>query len=409
MADAHGRRYLTTTFAEKEELKRVASAAGLRATWDPVARAWWLPAGAATAGFERWLDWESPAELNPEEEFGEALREAGFLLEQDPVMDGKFRRAPVEGDKRGALSGAYKGFLDGHPAGFYENFRTGTRSTWTASRQRGGRGRAGTMPVEVENAKRATEAKLELREEQRREEAAEALQVALRAWKAAKPIRSGEGLAYLATKGVEALGGIRVDRRGAILVPVMNEGGELQTVQWIAEDGTKRFKKDAPLAGGRLVLTPGAVSATRAAGRPLVVIVVEGYATGATVARHIEGLVVVAFNAGNLERVAVSLRRAHPEAVLIIAGDNDVRAEAASRPNVGAVKAAAAAAAVNGYVLLPPLGGAAQGSDWNDLELGAGGDVVRDGLQRSVERATKDWVDGTRTEEKANTKTESKP
>lgn len=409
MADANGRRYLTTTFSEKEELKRAAAAAGLRATWDPVARAWWLPAGSATAGFERWLDWESHGDRSPEEEFGETLREAGFRLEQDPVMDGKFRRAPVEGDKRGELSGAYKGFLDGHPAGFWENFRAGTRNTWAAGRRPGGRGRAGTTPTEVENAKGATEAKLELREEQRREQAAEALQVALRAWKAAKPIRSSDGLGYLTRKGVGALGGIRVDKRRAILVPVMNEAGELQTIQWIAEDGTKRFKKDVPLAGGRLVLTPGAVSAARAAGRPLVVIVVEGYATGATVARHTEGLVVVAFNAGNLERVAVSLRRAHAEAVVIIAGDNDVRAEAASRPNVGAVKAAAAAAAVNGYVLLPPLGGAAQGSDWNDLELGAGGDVVRDGLQRGVERATKDWLDATRTEARDNTKAESNP
>lgn len=52
-----------------------------------------------------------------------------------PEMDGKPHRVPVEGGRGRGRSGAYKGQLDGRPAGFIENFRTGERLNWKASGQ----------------------------------------------------------------------------------------------------------------------------------------------------------------------------------------------------------------------------------------------------------------------------------
>jgi putative DNA primase/helicase len=51
-------------------------------------------------------------------------------------MDGKLRRVAVEGDRKGRRSGAYVGYLDAHPAGFLENFRTGVRENWKSQTPR---------------------------------------------------------------------------------------------------------------------------------------------------------------------------------------------------------------------------------------------------------------------------------
>jgi phage/plasmid primase-like uncharacterized protein len=49
-------------------------------------------------------------------------------------MDGKRHRVPVEGDRRGGLSGTYIGHVDGYPAGYVHNFKTGEEIRWKASR-----------------------------------------------------------------------------------------------------------------------------------------------------------------------------------------------------------------------------------------------------------------------------------
>ena len=48
-------------------------------------------------------------------------------------MDAELHRVPVEGNKGRDRSGAYKGHLDGRPAGFIQNHKTGVRQKWKAS------------------------------------------------------------------------------------------------------------------------------------------------------------------------------------------------------------------------------------------------------------------------------------
>jgi phage/plasmid primase-like uncharacterized protein len=49
-------------------------------------------------------------------------------------MDGTLRRVAVEGDRKGRTSGTYVGHLDGWPAGYIRNHKTGTEIRWKADR-----------------------------------------------------------------------------------------------------------------------------------------------------------------------------------------------------------------------------------------------------------------------------------
>lgn len=139
---------------------------------------------------------------------------------------------------------------------------------------------------------------------------------------------------------------------GALVVPLHNEVGDLVNVQMIQGDGTKRYlpggqKADAfhCIAGGELVA------------------VVEGYATGLSVHLATGATVYCAMDSGNLLAVAEIARRRHPEARILVCGDNDE----AIKGNPGKVKAEQAAATVGAMVAIPPSAG-----DWNDYHQAHG-------------------------------------
>ena len=48
-------------------------------------------------------------------------------------MDGKAHRMATEGDRRGEKAGFYVAYLDGHPAGYAKNYRTGAERRWKAT------------------------------------------------------------------------------------------------------------------------------------------------------------------------------------------------------------------------------------------------------------------------------------
>ena len=112
--------------------------------------------------------------------------------------------------------------------------------------------------------------------------------------------------------------------------------------------------------------------------------VAEGYATAASVHEATGYPVAVAFDAGNLEPVAETIREKLPDCSIIIAGDND-------KSGVGQEKARAAAAASGGKVVIPE-----RPSDWpddrnsyhwNDAHGRCGSDVVKAAFGSAVARA----------------------
>ena len=72
-----------------------------------------------------------PEVLSPLEELARTLREAGLVIEGDPMMDGKWHAVSVERDKPGSQSGRYCATMTGdHPNGTWQNWKTGEQGKW---------------------------------------------------------------------------------------------------------------------------------------------------------------------------------------------------------------------------------------------------------------------------------------
>jgi putative DNA primase/helicase len=139
---------------------------------------------------------------------------------------------------------------------------------------------------------------------------------------------------------------------GSLVVPLWDEAGELVNVQLINTEGEKRYLPGGQKAGAFHRIDGGELVA-----------VVEGYASGLSVQAATGATVYCAMDAGNLQAVAEIAHRQHPEARVLLCGDNDEGTEG----NPGKTKAEQAAAAVDGLVALPPVAG-----DWNDYHQAHG-------------------------------------
>lgn len=186
--------------------------------------------------------------------------------------------------------------------------------------------------------------------EQLARQAEAATQAAIR-WSSSKPATEHP---YLTTKGVQSHG-LRIDRQ-SLLIPLRDSKGTLQSLQTIGPDGDKRF-----LPGGRVKGCYHSIG--KPAGR---LVIAEGYATAATVHEDTGHAVAVAFNSGNLLHVAQALRAKYPEAVLVLAADDDWQTPG----NPGRTAATEAARAVSGLLAVPDFTGLQRGpkdTDFNDL------------------------------------------
>lgn len=375
------RTYLAVPYADIDAVRR------LGAEWDRRTRAWYVPAGVDLDAFTAWLPSREPVhiavDVDPAEQFAEALRAYGLRPDGPVRMDGEIQRVPVEGDRGNERSGAYVGFPDGRPAGFIQNFKTGVKTTWKASGKAAALGAEERRRMAAEAAQRQHERALERqRQYERAARQAEAI------WTAARPIASHP---YLIEKGVPSHGlrqgvdgqAITVQDRdgkeyeislaGRLLVPVRDANGKMMSLQFIDAAGTKMFMPKGRVESGHFVI------GEREKRGPL--LIAEGYATAATL-QELTGMpAVVAFNAGNLSAVARALRALEPDRIIYIAGDNDHRQEAKGRPNVGREKAEEAAAEVGGFTLLPTFLGQDAGTDWNDVVRGQGSDAARQQLR----------------------------
>ena len=337
--NARERVYLAVPYGERAAAK----AAG--ALWDKAAKSWYAGSNADRTRLERWqpengAGQQGPA-MSPREEFAEALKSVGCLVSgEHPEMDGKTHRINVEGDKTGEQAGFYVGHLDGHPAGYIKNNRTGVDMKWKS------KGYVldpeAKARLQAEAATRLTERSAE---QERLNEAC--AQRVVRQAEALMPV--SEPTAYLRAKGIAPHLGALTDKDGQkTYLPAIDADGKQWTMQYIREDGAKRFAKDSrkegcfhPVGGmGALVATPALVIA-------------EGYATAATLAEALGQATVAAFDSGNLPHVARSLHAKFPDKPVIIAGDDDRHLEITQGINPGRVKAEEAARVAAGKAIFP--------------------------------------------------------
>lgn len=130
--------------------------------------------------------------------------------------------------------------------------------------------------------------------------------------------------------------------RGSLVLPVMDFDGVLHGLQYIYENGDKRFMTGTAKTGhfcliGKITDPAGLIG------------VAEGYATAVSCHMAVDCPVLVAFDAGNLLPVAQALRARYPAAKIVIFGDDDID----NPSNPGREKALAAARAVCGRAVFP--------------------------------------------------------
>jgi phage/plasmid primase-like uncharacterized protein len=152
-------------------------------------------------------------------------------------------------------------------------------------------------------------------------------------------------------------------------LPGYDVNGKPWTIQYIKEDGTKRFARDSRKHGCfHVVGAATAPEGLQKLAKVPVVAIAEGYATGATVAKYGNVPAVAAFDSGNLLAVATALHERWPDKRIMIAGDDDHKLE----NNPGHVKALEAASAVRGMAIFPNLTAEQREkglTDFNDLVL----------------------------------------
>lgn len=150
---------------------------------------------------------------------------------------------------------------------------------------------------------------------------------------------------------------------GSLVLPLRLMDSTVTGAQLIRQDGSKKLLASTQKRGAFIALTDLPDQAER-------VIIVEGYATAQSVALLAPDAVhLAALDAGNLLRVAEAARVRWPSAAITIAADNDWHApgelddNGKPKRNTGKLSAEKAAAAVSGWVALPPTDYPA---DWDD-------------------------------------------
>lgn len=244
------------------------------------------------------------------------MRAAGLQL--DSLDIGRFRRCKVEGSRE--KPGWYKLHeltLDNGRAVIVGSF-----GVWQGNEQN-------PQKIEIRREDISTEQSASLRkrlaedrkraERERQADADKAAARAKAAWDKCSP--TGES-SYLKAKGVGAHG-VRFSPSGALAIPMINAGGQLRGLQIIrsraqAEADGKRTKDFWPY--GVEMRGTFHLMGSPSAG---LVIVTEGYATGASIFEAMTLPVAVCWSAANIGPVCVALRKRYKGVRILIAADDD--------------------------------------------------------------------------------------
>ena len=220
----------------------------------------------------------------------------------------------------------------------------------------------------------------------RKAEAERAAKVAQKAWAACSPDGDAE---YLRRKCVMAHG-VRFSPSGAVVVPVLDTAAKIHGLQVIRTAAESRAKKrpqkefwpQGMVKKGHFYLV----------GIPTnIVLIAEGYATGASLHEATGLPIAIAFDAGNLAPVASALRARYKTVRILICADDDAFTDG----NPGVTLASTAAIEVGGSFVRPQFAdeGARRAkfeangnklTDFNDLHQIEGLPVVRQQIEARI-------------------------
>ena len=307
---------------------------------------------------------ESQDLINPEAAFRTHCEASGLLI-KDLIADGEIHRVAHVSSKKGALDGWYILHTSGKvPVGIAGCWKEPTfESKWVADI-----GRTMSFTERFEHDKWVADLKA-------KKDAERLASQAVAAERAEDEVGTyadaSDDHPYLVRKHIQAHG-IKIDRAGRLVVPVIDQAGEILSYQTIDAEGNKRFLKGGKIEGGFFELR----------GNRKIVFVGEGFATCASIHEATGYTVMVAFDCGNLAKVAKAAKEMFPGSKIVIGADNDQFTEG----NPGVTKGRAAAALVFGEIVYPSFGDADmvdnKPTDWNDLHCLQGLDAVKEQIER---------------------------
>lgn len=307
-----------------------------------------------------------------EEQFRQAIERAGIVAPANIIADGKLHRFSTNGN--GDDAGRYVLHDDDkNPAGWFMDYRSGIEGKWRAQADRQKTAKERTdLHQQIEADRREREA-------EERQRHADAAALAQRLWDASAAAPADHP--YLVMKQIRSHG-LRLYRGplrimdqpmdGALLVPRYDVSGALCSLQFIMADREKKYLPKGKTRGGFFTIGPVA--------DPKIICIAEGAATAASIYEATGHTTVVAFDAGNLEAVARAMRVKHPEAMILLCGDEDIRED--GKPNAGREAATAAAHAIGGGLVMPALDG--KKCDFNDVHVERGLAAVRAAVEDAL-------------------------
>lgn len=306
---------------------------------------------------------------SPATEYAEVMRNFGLEVEH-PIDDGKIQRVKCAHDNNGGNSGRYFFHTSGVPMGkfgcYHEHNENGLGCTWRSDTP--------DTRTEVEKAadrERIAQAQAE-RDAETLSEQANSAALCRGLW--ATSTDATVDNPYLIKKGIQPHG---TKANGEnLLIPIYDSDNGLASLQTIYPGGQKKFQHGGKIAGcfHRFGNTTSNI-----------LVICEGFATGASITEATDYQVVCAFNAGNLMPVAQRLKISEPKLSIIIAGDNDAS-------NVGQEKAQAAASLVGAHLAIVDFSGVDISSvekpptDFNDLHKLTGLESVKAQIDAGLTR-----------------------
>jgi len=374
--------YLVVPFEEKDEAVKAAGKLpdGSNAiTFDGDNKLWYAKPGADLSKVSQWAP--DPAKANstsaendPQVEFAQTLEAEGFVLDGLPEMDGRRHRVKTQDDKRGQRTGVYVGYLDGVPAGWYQDHRVHEDPVkWKATGQKLDHEAQAHLRAQALQRKMERQAKQERSYDHNARRAGQVY--------ALMPDATPDQ-GYLQNKGVKPFPGAKMDKRGRLVLPLKNENDEVRTLQRIDRTGFKSLKKNGQKTGNYFVVGDRELQN----GEPI--LYAEGYSTSASIAEATGRPVVMTVDAGNLPRVAEKLKDKYPASSHIVLGDDDRD----NKVNKGREKAEEAAALTSGAFRVPEFNDQEKQAgltDFNDLHQSRGLDAVREQVEQIVAQSAK--------------------
>ena len=372
--------YLVVPYSEKDQAKQAG------AKWDKSKKSWYAPKGSPVNNFINWSITNQEqrvaitTSISPQEAIGlfkKALESQGLIVNEEPIMDGKIHRVSVIGDKRGKKSGAYVGYTDGVPAGFIQNHKTGVKENWKAI---GYEFSNGLTKEDVERQKLINQTKRLEREREQQQEHEIASMDAQETFRNA--IEASNDHSYLKSKGVKNYN-LKIDNKGNLLMPLRDIDGKHWSNQKINVN-FKGFNKHSKKEGNFFIIGNQNLHQVQE------FIVVEGYATGATIHQATKKTVIVAVDSGNLMSVTENLDKKFPNSAILIAADNDKHQELKGKENVGYKKALEAAIKTHRNIIYPSFSNEeikANYSDFNDLAKSKGIKEVKAIIETALDKS----------------------